>query len=150
MKYRNGHPLSGRMLTRHRWPHQSTDLMFVSLVVNIGCGNRNLWMNRMAALAQITNGTSGRRHLQKKKMVPPFHLCYAQIWILAESWLAYWNELDFILFFLTDAIDKGDSRRLGKKPVFTSSQVIISSFKVLFYLLWLLLRTLSFMIARLL
>lgn len=25
---------------------------------------------------------------------------------------------------LTDAIDKGDNRRLGKKPVFTSSQVI--------------------------
>lgn len=24
---------------------------------------------------------------------------------------------------LTDAIDKGDSRRLGKKPVFSSSQV---------------------------
>jgi len=24
----------------------------------------------------------------------------------------------------TDAIDKGDNRRLGKKPVFTSSQVI--------------------------
>lgn len=31
----------------------------------------------------------------------------------------------FLFFFLTDAIDKGDSRRLGKKPVFTSSQVII-------------------------
>lgn len=42
---------------------------------------------------------------------------------------------------LTDAIDKGDSRRLGKKPVFTSSQVIlifnsvltfVLSFKVIF------------------
>lgn len=27
------------------------------------------------------------------------------------------------LFFLTAAFDKGDDRRLAKKPVFTSSQV---------------------------
>lgn len=66
------------------------------------------------------------------------------------DWLIEMNLISSFFFFLTDAIDKGDSRRLGKKPVFTSSQVIISSFKVLFYLLWLLLRTLSFMIARLL
>lgn len=126
MKYRNGHPLSGRMLTRHRWPHQSTDLMFVSLVVNIGCGNRNLWMNRMAALAQITNGTSGRRHLQKKENGSTFSsvLCsdlnIGRILIGLLKWTWFHP-----FFFLTDAIDKGDSRRLGKKPVFTSSQVII-------------------------
>lgn len=32
----------------------------------------------------------------------------------------------------TDAIDKGDNRRLGKKPVFTSSQVILLLFSTVF------------------
>lgn len=31
----------------------------------------------------------------------------------------------FFYPILTDAIDKGDNRRLCKKPVFTSSQVIL-------------------------
>lgn len=41
------------------------------------------------------------------------------------DWLIEMNLISSFFFFLTDAIDKGDSRRLGKKPVFTSSQVII-------------------------
>lgn len=45
-----------------------------------------------------------------------------------------WFFLDFVYLVLTDAIDKGDNRRLGKKPVFTSSQVKSSkdAFKVVF------------------
>lgn len=45
-----------------------------------------------------------------------------------------WQNTNWFLLVLTDAIDKGDNRRLGKKPVFTSSQVISpkDAFKVVF------------------
>lgn len=44
----------------------------------------------------------------------------------------------FMIFFnpvLTDAIDKGDNRRLGKKPVFSSSQVLLLCSSILTFVL---------------
>lgn len=43
-----------------------------------------------------------------------------------------------MIFFnpvLTDAIDKGDNRRLGKKPVFSSSQVLLLCSSILTFVL---------------
>lgn len=41
-------------------------------------------------------------------------------WLTDDLWSSFYP-------FLTEAIDKGDNRRLGKKPLFTSAQVILPS-----------------------